>query len=223
MKAWIKRNYYRLYYYNKKVKIGHNVLLNIKNTFEGLNTIGKNCEIATCTIGLGSYVSDNSVIKNVLIGRFCSIGSNVQTYLGLHPSKIFVSTHPAFFSSQKPAGFSFANENVFEEHIFIYPDKKYVVEIGNDVWVGNNVTILDGLKIGDGAIIAAGSIVTKDILPYSIVGGIPAKLMRFRFTEDQIKKMLVIKWWNWDFNRIKASSKWFNNIESFISFAENQL
>ena len=93
MKAWLKRNYYRLYYYKKKVRISKNVLLDTRNYFEGLNTIGKNCEIATCTIGLGTYINDNSVIKNALIGRFCSIGSNVRTSLGLHPSNTFVSTH----------------------------------------------------------------------------------------------------------------------------------
>ena len=220
MKAWLKRIYYILLYYNKRVKFGKNVLLNTKNSFEGYNTFGKNSEIETCTIGLGTYISDNSVIKKAIIGKFCSIGSNVQVSLGLHPSDTFVSTHPAFFSALKPAGFTFTSENLFKEHVFIDTEEKHVIEIGNDVWIGNNVIIMDGLRIGDGAIIAAGSIVTKDVLPYAIVAGIPAKLIRFRFSETQIKKLLDIKWWDWTFKKIQAKSDHFNNIESLLHSVE---
>ena len=222
MKAWIKRNYYRLLYLKKNVRIGRNVLLNINNQFEGANTIGNNCELATCHIGFGTYISDNSVIKHAVVGRFCSIGKNVQTYLGLHPSNTFVSTHPAFFSANKRVGFTFAENTIFTEHNYIGPDQKYVVEIGNDVWIGNNAIIMDGVKIGDGAIIAAGAIVTKDVLPYAIVAGIPAKLQKFRFSADQINNMLNIKWWNWDFEKIQSNSHLFNNIETFIAANGNQ-
>jgi len=75
---------------------------------------------------------------------------------------------------------------------------------------------MDGLKIGDGSIIAAGAIVTKDVLPYAIVAGVPAKPIRFRFSDAQIKKLLHIKWWDWDFKKIQSKSSLFNNIESFI-------
>lgn len=217
MKSWLKRNFYRLYYYKKKVKFGKNVILNIKNHFEGCNVIGENSEIATSSIGLGTYVADKSVIKYAIIGKFCSVGSNVQTGLGVHPSRLFVSTHPAFFSTYKQAGFSFVENNLFEEQTFIDSQRKYVVEIGNDVWVGNNVIILDGLKVGDGAIIATGSVVMKDVLPYAIVGGNPAKVIGFRFSEQQIEKMLEIKWWDWDFQKIQSKSSLFSNIKSFTA------
>jgi acetyltransferase-like isoleucine patch superfamily enzyme len=221
MKAWIKRNFYRLYYYKKQVKFGKNVLLNIKNHFEGRNAIGNNCEIATCSVGSGTYIAGNSIIKNAKIGRFCSIGSNVQTGIGKHPSKVFVSTHPAFFSVQKQAGFSFVDENKFEEQGFIDREKKYVVEIGNDVWIGNNVIIIDGIKIGDGAIVAAGSVVTRDVLPYAIFGGIPSKFIRFRFSERQVETLLKIKWWEWDYDIIKSKSNLFSDIELFTYAVEN--
>ena len=217
MNAWIKRNYYRLYYYKKKVKFSKNVLLNVKNHFEGWNVIGANSEIATSSIGLGTYIADNSIIKYAIIGKFCSIGSNVQTGLGVHPSKLFVSTHPAFFSTQKQAGFSFVDKDIFGEQLFLDGQKTHVVQIGNDVWIGNNVIIMDGLKVGDGAIIATGSVVTKDVLPYAIVGGVPARFIRFRFSEKQIEKIMDVKWWDWDFKEIKSKISLFSNIDSFIS------
>ncbi len=221
MKAWIKRNYYRFIYRKKNVRFGPKVLLNTKNHFEGNNTIGKHTEIATCHIGLGTYVSDNSIIKYARVGRFCSIGSNVHTGLGRHPSNTFVSTHPSFFSTKQQAGFSFAKHDIFDEHVFLDAEKRYVVEIGNDVWIGSNVMIMDGISIGDGAIIAAGAIVTRNVLPYAIVTGIPAKQLKFRFSEDQIKKLLALKWWDWDFAEIRSKSHLFSNIDKLLAMSSN--
>ena len=131
---------------------------------EGKHEFGRNTDIYGCSVGLGTYIAHHSVIKCTKLGRFCSIGENVRTYLGIHPVTKFVSAHPLFYSSQNIVGETFTDKNLFPEHTFI--DDKYVVEIGNDVWIGNNVMIMDGIRIGDGAVIAAGSIVTKDIAPY---------------------------------------------------------
>jgi len=220
MKAWLKRIYYRLTYRRIDVIIGKGVVLNTQNSFEGQNAIGDNAEVATAKIGLGTYISNNSVIRKTIIGRFCSIGSNVQTGLGLHPSTTFVSTHPAFFSTQKQAGFSFVAKDIFKEHIFVDAEQKYVVTIGNDVWIGSNVLIMDGVTIGDGAIVAAGAIVTKNVEPYTIVGGIPAKFIRLRFTQAQIARLLTIKWWEWGLDKIKAKSHLFDSVDSFVDSAE---
>ncbi|MFA6087903.1 CatB-related O-acetyltransferase [Mucilaginibacter sp.] len=217
MKTWLKRNYYRLAYYRKNVKIGKNVLLNTQNEFKGFNAIGNDTIFASSSIGLGSYIADRSVITKAVIGKFCSIGSFVQTGLGVHPSTGFVSSHPAFYSTQKQAGFSFVDKDIFKEHLFIDANEKYVVLIGNDVWIGNNVIIMDGIKIGDGAIIASGSIVTKDIAPYTIVGGVPAKFIKPRFDEQQAEKLLAIKWWDWSLEKIKTNGKFFENVEFFTS------
>jgi len=141
MRTWLIPNNVKLFikrYIIKQkfnVRFGKNVNVNLNSFFEGMNYIGDNTEFTNSTLGLGSYIANNSIIRNSKIGRFCAIGDNVRTCLGLHPTKDFISIHPAFFSIQKQAGFSFVTENLFEEHKYLDDAKKYVVEIGNDVWI----------------------------------------------------------------------------------------
>ncbi|MFC2091748.1 CatB-related O-acetyltransferase [Elusimicrobiota bacterium] len=147
------------------------------------------------------------------IGRFCSIAQNVRTCIGRHPVSNFVSTHPAFFSKQKLAGFTYVDENQFQEHTYIDAERRFVVEIGNDVWIGNNVMVMDGVRIGDGAVIGSGSIVTKDVEPYSINVGIPAKKIRYRFEKRYIDFLLEFKWWNKGFKWVEDNAHLFSNVE----------
>ncbi len=216
MKDWLKLIYYRLLYINKHVKFDKRVTLNSNHYFEGWNAIGKNTEISYTNVGLGTYINDNCIIRMTKIGRYCSIGNNVQMGIGTHPTKIHVSTHPAFFSTSKACGFTFTEKNTFEELAYIDQERKYVLSIGNDVWVGSNTIFTDGLHIGNGAIIAAGAVVTKDVPPYAIVGGIPAKVIRYKFTDEEIQKLNSIKWWQWDFAKLKQQSHLFNNITEFL-------
>lgn len=200
---------YRVRFF-KKVRINKSVF------FEGKNTLMNNTTFISSYLGLGSYIAGNSKIRRTKIGRFCAIGDNVRTGLGLHPSNTFVSIHPAFFSTQKQAGFSFTDKNLFEEHKYTDSTNKYYVEIGNDVWIGSNVMVMDGVKIGDGAIVAGGSVVTKDVIPYSIVGGVPAKIIKYRFLPDEINFLLEFKWWEKDTSWIKANAEWFTDIKLFM-------
>lgn len=214
---------------NILVKRKYNLVLaegastDLKTFYEGHNLVNKNAGIYLSHVGLGTYVAGYTSLSRAKIGRYCSIGQHVKNSFGIHPANDYVSTHPAFFSTKRQAGFSFVEKNMFEEHKFIDSEKKYLIEIGNDVWIGNNVMIFDGIRIGDGAIVGAGSVVTKDIEPYSIVGGIPAKLIRKRFTSEQIDFLLKYKWWEKDFNWISQQHQYFSSIEMFINRFNREL
>ena len=196
--------------------MGRKCVIDLNSYFEGYNAIQDNVRVGRSYIGIGTYIANGSVIMQAKIGRFCSIGGNIRTGLGRHPTKNFVSTSPSFFSVNKQNGLSFVNEQLFEEHLYVDEEKKYFCEIGNDVWIGNNVMIMDGIKIGDGAVVAGGAIVVKNVDPYTIVGGIPAKEIRKRFSDEQIRKLLDIRWWNWELDLIKRNAKLFNNVNLFL-------
>lgn len=133
----------------------------------------------------------------LIIGKFCAIGSNVQFIMnGANHRMDGISTFPFNIFG--------GNWSVITPTLEQLPFKGNTV-IENDVWIGYKATIMPGVNIGNGAIIAAHSVVTKDVEPYSIVGGNPAKLIRKRFTDEQIKKLLDIAWWNWNIEKITSA------------------
>lgn len=171
-----------------------------ESKLEGNNVLYEHCTIGKANIGAYSYLSQDAHVGTINIGRFCSIGPGLKSGFGIHPAN-FVSTSPVFFSTRKQCGVTFADRDYFKEY--------QLTSIGHDVWIGNDVYIKDGTTIGDGAIIAAGAVVTKDVAPYAIVGGVPAKLIRFRFTDKVIDELLDVKWWNWPAAELQAAQSMF--------------
>ena len=179
---------------------------------QGKNKIGHRTDIANAIVGYGSYIGNDSYLRRVQIGKYCSIGNEVKVLYGTHPTGQFVSTHPAFYSTIQQAGFTWVTKDCFQERIYAIPEEKISVVIGNDVWIAGHVQILEGVKIGNGAIIAAGSVVTQDVPPYSIVGGVPARMIRWRFQEEERIWLDKIQWWNQDEDWIKAHVDDFRDI-----------
>lgn len=206
---------------NSSIIFGKNSKINRNSFFEGKNSIGNNSVFFNSRIGFGSYISGGCKFDKIKIGKFCSIGQNVKNGIGRHPSSTFVSTHPAFFSLKKQAGFTFIKSSQFEEHLYVDEECAFYSIIGNDVWIGNDVTIFDGVNIGDGAIVANGAIVTKNVEPYSIVGGIPAKEIKKRFEISEIDFLIELKWWEKNYEWIEENSHLFSDIKLFLKKLKN--
>lgn len=232
-------------YSNVNIGFGSRV---IDSTFEGANVeIGKNCYIKTSTFGaaaivkddcaifdssfekhtavyprcvLGdvkfdaySYVNEDSMMSGVSVGRFTCIGPHFLCGYGDHPTN-FVTTSPVFYSTRRQCGVSFAETSRYDE--------KRQTTVGNDVWIGARVFVRDGVTIGSGALIAAGAVVTNDVPEYAIVGGVPAKLIRYRFADDAVAQLLEIKWWNWSEEKLREAQPYLAqpDVNSFLEWAK---
>lgn len=205
----------RIIYVIKKrhLKIGNGTRITPKSVFHGYNKLGCNSYFQG-ELGRYSYIGNNCIIKGK-IGNFCSISHNVTFITGAHPTRQFVSTHPAFYSLAKQCGISFVNDQKFDEH----PKNDlsaFSIEIGNDVLIGDGATLIGPLTIGDGAIVGARTVVTKNVEPYSIVVGSPAKVIGKRFNDEQINAIIESGWWNWDYEKLKSSANDFCDVDTFI-------
>ena len=198
-------------------KFGCNTTIDSKASFEGMNKLASHSTFLNSYMGYASYVSDHSFIKNSVIGKYTCIGNEVMTVAGNHPVN-FVSIHPSFYSTAQEL--SYIRQSKFEDFDYLDEKRKISVFIGNDVWIGARATILEGIKISDGAIVAAGALVTKDIPPYAIVGGVPAKIIKYRFDEETIKKLLTLKWWEKSHDWIKNHAEDFDDVKKLLSNAD---
>jgi len=175
--------------------------------FEGYNQLYPLVEVQNSSLGLFSYLSRGARVINSDIGRFSCIGPETLVGgLGRHPSN-WLSTHPIFYSTARQTGdTTFAERDYFEE--------LQRTKIGSDVWIGARAVVLDGITVGDGAIIAAGAIVTRNVAPYSIVGGAPAKKIRDRFDSAIIEGLLRAEWWNWPAESLKEAASLFRSDDA---------
>lgn len=162
--------------------------------------------------GLGYMSYASSGLEGATIGRYCSIATNVKLMGNPHPTD-WVTTHsfaygPRYREMIQAAGFPDWNA------VAPYRTEPPALAIGNDVWIGRDAVLARGITVGDGAIIASNAVVTKDVPPYAVVGGVPAKLIRFRFPDEIIERLLASQWWRYrvsDFGETR-----FNRVEAFL-------
>jgi acetyltransferase-like isoleucine patch superfamily enzyme len=187
-----------------------------RRKFKGVIFTGSNEIISRAGIvEIGEYTTIPNVqiltwnsSDTVKIGKFCSIASGVKILGGGNHRIQRVTSYPL-------------------KYVLLYNMRKRTDDcsesrgptvIGNDVWIGLDAIVLSGITIGDGAVVSAGAVVTKDVPPYAIVGGNPAKIIAYRFSEEQIKDLLKIKWWNMDTKKIKDNINLFGDVDKFIKF-----
>jgi acetyltransferase-like isoleucine patch superfamily enzyme len=168
------------------------------------NSHSKKIGCSLITVGRFTYGSDDLNIRqwnegaNLKIGSFCSIGQYVTIFLGGNHRVDWVSTFPF--------GHVYVDE-LGGPTVTGHPATKGDVTIGNDVWIGEGATVMSGITIGDGAVIAANSTITKNVAPYSIVGGNPEKFLKYRFDADVIDSLLQLRWWDLPLDSIKSCIK----------------
>lgn len=199
----------------KNINLGIFVSKNKDTYFEGRNGVNHFSSIKSSYLGRGSYIGSRCHLSNVKIGKFCSIGDEVSVICGTHPVSEFISTHPAFYSSYNFSGLSFVKKNCFSE--FKHTEDNYLITIENDVWIGSRVSILQGVTIGNGAIIASGAVVVKDVKPFEVVGGIPAKTIKKRFSDAEINILQETKWWEWNDDLLENRADWFSSPKKFFA------
>lgn len=195
-----------------------------ESTFEGI------CQIHPHTtfhghIGIGSYIGPYSSLS-AEIGRFTSIAPYVRTNCGIHPYKEpFVSTSPCFFSlnpNKTQCGSTFAKRQMLQENKYYNKEKKIAIKIGSDCWIGEGAFLVGGIEIADGAVVLAHAVVTKNVPPFAIVGGVPAKIIRYRYDEETIQFLLKVKWWNKPVKWVKENWELFSDLDKFKKhFSEN--
>lgn len=222
---------------NSKMK--QRTYTNKGTVLRGRNFIGRGSVLTNTDFGYGSYISSNGDLSNARVGKYCSIGPNLVSVGGSHPVKEFVSIHPAFYARDNASEVSYFDDvikkmteeeakkydvisgSIYNENKYVDEEKGYYYEIGNDVWIGANVSICQGVTIGDGAVVGTGAVVLKDVEPYAIYAGVPAKKIGTRFSEEEIKSLLEMKWWDKDEAWIKEHASEFRNINTFIKNNNN--
>ena len=193
------------YYISKIIKKLHfRAIKNCKIHFTSKVCSGSH--LVNVTMDKFSDIGYDCSILDTKIGSFCSLGSNI-TIGGPSHTTNWVSTSPVFNENKDHI------KRKFSLHKFNYSS---FTEIGNDIWIGDNAMIKAGVKVGDGAIIGMNSVVTKNIPPYEIWAGNPAKMIKKRFPDDTIIALLKIKWWEKDENTLIEMSTLFNNIDEFL-------
>jgi len=175
----------------KKITHKHVSFLSLwdnKTQFTRYTHILEGAKLHNVSVGKYSRIGANCQVTNAEIGNFTAIGKDTVITVGQHPTN-YLTSHSIFY---KKGNWGWHDDWIAP--IDFKSDKRVI--IGNDVWIGRQCIILDGVKIGDGAVVATGAVVTKDVPPYAIVGGVPAKVIKYKFPQEEIDRLEEIQWWN---------------------------
>lgn len=197
----------RLRYFYSKIVLYVQTPSILNSDIDKTAKIGRKSNLINTKVGRYSYCGSNNSISHVEIGSFCSIASYCAIGGSGHPIDE-VSTSPVFYEKKNLFKKYFGRTNNISE--------PKVTKIGHDVWIGESCFIKEGLRIGNGAVVGAHSVVTKDVPPYSIVVGSPAKVIKYRFDEGTIRNLQKIQWWDWKIEKIKAYGKYFHSPTKLI-------
>jgi len=171
--------------------------------------IGPNCSLVETIFDDYSYVAGDAQIIYTDIGKFCSLASHVRVNPGNHPMERVTQHHMTYRRAEY--GFCTVDDAAFFDW-----RRAHKCVIGHDVWIGHAAVIMPGVTIGTGAVVGAGAVVTKDVAPYEIAVGVPAKPFRKRFADDVIEKLLGIAWWDWDRAKLEARFVELNDVTRFV-------
>jgi phosphonate metabolism protein (transferase hexapeptide repeat family) len=173
--------------------------------------IGANWTVIESSLGDYSYLagSDGTAIYTD-IGKFCSIASHVVINPGDHPMERVTQHHCTY--RRRRYGFAASDdEKVFEWR------RRRRCRIGHDVWIGTGAKVMAGVRIGTGAVVAAGAVVTRDVAPYQVAAGVPARPLRMRFSAEIVERLMAIAWWDWDRRTLEQRFADFSNLERFLA------
>jgi len=172
--------------------------------------IGPNCSIVESSLGDYTYCAGDVSIIYATVGKFCSIASHVRINPGNHPMHRVTQHHMTY----RRAMFGFGDTDDAE---FFQWRRSHHVTIGHDVWIGHAAVIMPGVTIGTGAVIGAQAVVTKDVPPYTIVGGVPAKVIRERFPAEAAERLARIGWWDWPRDVLEARFDDLLDLDTFLA------
>lgn len=171
--------------------------------------IGANCSINESAVGDYTYFAGDAQVTYATIGQFCSIASHVRINPGNHPMWRVTQHHMTYRRKM----FGFGEE---DDADFFQWRRDHHVTIGHDVWIGHGAIVMPGVSVGNGAVIGSHAVVTKDVAPYSIVAGVPARVIRERFPKHVADQLQSIAWWDWTRDQLKERFHEFNHLEEFL-------